>query len=63
MIQAKRTTWMGHVSCLNEGKGAYKVSMGKTAERRPVGKPTHKWENNIKTKEICWEAVHLIDLA
>jgi len=30
-------------------KGAYWVLVGKPEEKRPLGRPKHKWEDNIKT--------------
>jgi hypothetical protein len=39
--------------------------MGKLEGKRPLGRPWHKWEDNIKVdlKEICWEGVDWIHLA
>jgi NADH:ubiquinone oxidoreductase subunit B-like Fe-S oxidoreductase len=38
-------------------RGAYWVLVGKPEERIPLGRPRHKWEDNIKThlREMrCW---------
>jgi hypothetical protein len=42
-------------ACTGEGRGAYKVSIGKPAGRRPLGRPTHRREDSIKMylQEIC----------
>jgi hypothetical protein len=37
-------TWAGHVACMWERKG----SMGKPEGKRPLGRPGHRWEDNIK---------------
>ena len=39
--------------------------MGKPEGKRPVGRPRHRWENNIKfdLQEIAWGSVHWIDLS
>jgi hypothetical protein len=31
-----------------EGRGVYRVSVGKPEEKRPRGKPRCRWEDNIK---------------
>jgi hypothetical protein len=37
-----------HVACMGEKRGAYKNLVGKTEERRPLGRPRCIWEDNIK---------------
>ena len=32
---------------MEEGRGVHKVLVGKP-ERRPLGRPRHRWEDNIK---------------
>jgi len=34
--------------CMGERRGVYRVLMGKREERRPLGRPRHRWEDNIK---------------
>jgi hypothetical protein len=41
--------WAGHVASVGEMSGAYKVFVEKPEGRRPLEKPRHRWENNIKT--------------
>ena len=31
-----------------EGRGVHKVLVGKTEGKRPLGRPTRRWEDNIK---------------
>jgi hypothetical protein len=31
-----------------EGRGVYRVLVGKTEGRRPLGRPRRKWEDNIR---------------
>jgi hypothetical protein len=33
---------------MGERRGAYGVLVGKPEERRPLGRPRHRWEDNIK---------------
>jgi hypothetical protein len=39
--------------------------VGKSEGKRPLGKPTHKWEDNIKMdlQEVRYEGIDWIDLA
>jgi hypothetical protein len=30
------------------GRGVYRVLVGKPERKRPLGKPRHRWEDNIK---------------
>jgi len=42
-------------------RGANSVLVGKPEEKRPLGRPKHKWEDNIKIdlQEVGW--VHGLD--
>jgi hypothetical protein len=31
-----------------ERRGVYRVLVGKPEEKRPLGRPRHRWEDNIK---------------
>jgi hypothetical protein len=33
---------------MGEGRDAYRVLMGESEGRRPLGRPMHRWEDNIK---------------
>jgi hypothetical protein len=33
---------------MGEKRGAYSFSVGKPEGRRPLGKPRHRWDDNIK---------------
>jgi len=34
---------------MGEGRGVYRVLVGKPEGRRPLGRPRRRWEDNIKT--------------
>jgi hypothetical protein len=38
----------GHVTCMGVRRGLYRVLVGKPKGMRPLGKPRHSWEDNIK---------------
>jgi hypothetical protein len=40
--------WVGHVACIWEGRGVYRVLVGRPKGKRPLGRPRHRWEDNIK---------------
>jgi hypothetical protein len=33
---------------MGEGRGVYRVLVGRPECKRPLGRPRHRWENNIK---------------
>jgi hypothetical protein len=36
------------VALMGERRGAYRALVGKPEGRRPLGRPRHRWEDNIK---------------
>ena len=40
--------WAGHVARMEERKGVYRVLVWKPEEKRPLGRPRRRWEDNIK---------------
>jgi hypothetical protein len=39
----------GHVARMGEGRGSYRMLVGRPEGRRPLGRPRRRWEDNIKT--------------
>ena len=48
VIKSRRMRWAGHVARMGEGRGVYRVLVGKLEGRRPLGRPRRRWEDNIK---------------
>jgi hypothetical protein len=48
VIKSRRMRWAGHVARMGEGKGAYRVLVGRPESKRPLGRPGRRWEDNIK---------------
>ena len=48
VIKSRRMRWAGHVARMEEGRGVYKVLVGKPEGKRPLGRPRRRWEDNIK---------------
>jgi hypothetical protein len=65
VIKSRRMRWVGHVTCVGEGRGVYRVLVGKAEGKRPLGRPRLKWEDNIKMglKETGIERANWIYLA
>jgi hypothetical protein len=38
----------GHVACMGEGRGVYRVLVGRPEGKRPLGRPRRRWEDDIK---------------
>jgi hypothetical protein len=38
----------GHVARMGEVRGVYNILVGRSEERRPLGRPRRRWEDNIK---------------
>jgi hypothetical protein len=57
--------WAGHVALMGEGRGLFRVLVGRPEGKRPLGKPRHKWEDNIKMdlREIGIDGANRIRLA
>jgi hypothetical protein len=47
-IKSRRIRWMGHVARMGEGRGVYRVLVGKPEGRRPLGRPWRRSEDNIR---------------
>jgi hypothetical protein len=42
------TIWAVHVARMGESRGVYRVLVGKPEGKRPLGRPSRRWEDNIK---------------
>jgi hypothetical protein len=49
---------------MGEGRGAYRILVGRPEGRRPLGRPRRRWEDNIKIElqKVGW-GVDWIDMA
>jgi hypothetical protein len=65
VIKSRRMKWAGHVACMGEGRGVYRVLVGRPEGKRPLRKPRHRLEDNIKMdlREIGIDRVNWIQLA
>jgi hypothetical protein len=65
MIKSRRMRWAGHVAHVGEGRGVYRVLIGRPEGKRPLGRPRHRLEGNIKMdlREIGIDGPNWIQLA
>jgi hypothetical protein len=56
VIKSRRMRWAGHVARMGEERGAYRMLVGRTERRRPLGRPRRRWEDDIKMdlQEVGW---------
>jgi hypothetical protein len=48
VIKSRRMGWAGHVECMEEGRGVYKVFIRRPKGKRLLERPRNRWEDNIK---------------
>jgi hypothetical protein len=46
--KSRRMRWTGHVARIGEKRGVYRVLVGKSEGKSPLGRDRHRWEDNIK---------------
>jgi hypothetical protein len=65
MIKSRRMRWTGHVARMGEGRGVYRVLIGRPQSERPLGRPRHRWDDNIKMdfRDIGIDGANWIRLA
>jgi hypothetical protein len=49
VIKSRRMMWAGHVARIGEGRGVYRVLVGRPEGKKPLGRPRRRWEDNTKT--------------
>jgi hypothetical protein len=64
-IKSRRMRWPGHVARMGEKRNAYRLLVGKIEGKRTLGRPRHRWMDNIKMDpgEVGWGVVDWIGLA
>jgi hypothetical protein len=65
VIKSSRMRWAVHVARMREGRGVYRVLVGRPEGKRTLGRPRCRWENNIKLdlKEIGIDVANWTQLA
>jgi len=63
VIKSRRMRWVMHVARMGERRGVYRVLVGKPEVKRQLGRPSRRWEDNIKMDlqelscEVAWSGL------
>jgi len=65
VVISRRLRWAEHVARVGEGRGVYRVLVGKAAGMIPLGRPRRRWDDNIKMElqEVGFGGMDWIELA
>ena len=65
VIKSRRMRCSRHVAQMGERRGVYRVLVGKSEGKRPLGRHRRRWENNIKMdlQEVGCRGMEWIELA
>jgi hypothetical protein len=65
IIKSRRMRWVGHAARMGEKRNVYRLLVGKPEGKRLLGRPRHRWIDNIKMDllEIGVNVVAWIGLA
>ena len=64
-IKKNEMGWAGHVALMGEGRGVFRVLVGKPEGKWPLRTPRLRWEDNIKMdlQEVGCGIIDWIELA
>jgi hypothetical protein len=64
IIKSRRMRWVGHEARMGK-RNAYRLLVGKPEGKRPLGRPSRRWVDNIRMDlgEVGWGDVDWIGLA
>jgi hypothetical protein len=65
IIKSRRMRWVGHVARMGEKRNAYRLLVRKPEGKRPLGRPSRRWMDNIRMDpgKVGWGNVGWIGLA
>jgi hypothetical protein len=65
VIKSLKMRWAGQVARMGEGRGVYRLLVGRPEGKRPLERPRRRWEDNIKMdlREIGIDGGNWIQLA
>jgi hypothetical protein len=64
VIKSRRMRWERHVARMGEERGVYRVLVGKTEGKRPLGRPRRRWEDiRMDLQDVGCGGVDWIGLA
>jgi hypothetical protein len=65
VIISRKMRWAGHAAHMGKMENAYSISVGRPERKRPLRRPRHRWEDNVRMdlREIGWEGADCIHVA
>jgi hypothetical protein len=64
LMKSSKMRRAGHVACMMGKRNTYRILVGKSEGKRPLGRPRHGWEDNVKwIVERGWGGMDSIDLS
>jgi len=48
MVKSRRMRWARYVARMGKMRNAYRILVGKPEVKRPLGRPSRRWEDNIR---------------
>jgi hypothetical protein len=48
IIKSRRMRWAGHIARMGENRNAYSLFVEMPEGKKPLGRPRHRWVDNIK---------------
>jgi hypothetical protein len=65
MTKSRDIRWAGHVARMRENRNAYRILVGKSEGKRPLGRLGRRWVDNVEMdlRETGWCGMEWIDLA
>jgi hypothetical protein len=65
IIKSRKVRRAGHAARMGEKRNAYRILVGKPEGKKPLGRPSHRWVDDIKMdlREIGRDSMDWIDLA
>jgi len=64
VIKSRKMRWAGHVAHMGKGRSLYRILVGKPEGKRPLGRHSCRWEDNIKMdlQEVGCEGMDWIEV-
>ena len=65
MIKSRGIRWAEHVARMEQDRSDFKIFTDKPTGKRPLGRPKHRWKDNIriKLKQRGFNKMNWFDLA
>jgi hypothetical protein len=63
MIKSRRMSWTGHVPRMNEKRNVYRVLVGKSEGKKPLGRPRREENTKINIRKMKWYGVDWVYVA